>query len=193
MTAGWGGRRTVVAGVDVSLTSTRIAQAIWQPPTQVMSPAVTVLDMPQADDAATLQARHGRLTMLRRAITDVAAGADLVVLLGGPPRGWTGAPHDWSGLWWSVVDVLTDEFGSVVVEVPYAAAAKYATGNGRSPLVAVRAAAGRRYPEWDAPAPAGMAVLLAAMGARHLGRPVDKVPPLAMAGMTKVRWPAARG
>lgn len=193
-----GGRRLVVAGAAISLTRTVVAYAMWES-TGVLVPSTVAVEYPRLDEHATLPDRYRRLDTLRRPITDALACADLAVILA-PAQSWhtaesATARHDWSGLWWAVVDVLAEQYGSTVAEVSHQAMAKYATGNGRSPVVAIRAAASRMYPEWvsgsqESTRPgAAYAVLLAAMGARHLGRPFDKVPALNLAGIGKVRWP----
>jgi len=87
-----------------------------------------------------------------------------------------GKSHERSGLWWMLYGELV-EFKIPVLVVRPNLRAKYATGKGTSSKDEVLLAASRRYPdvamrnnnEADA-------VVLAAMGARFLGAPVDSLP-----------------
>lgn len=176
-----------VVGLDLSLTSTGVA-------------VVDLLDEPTWDvqrieskgkATATLAERSDRLTKLRNQITKVSLGADLVVVEG-PSFGQArqGGQHDRAGLWWLIVEELIFS-GLPVAEVSPGGRAKYATGKGNSKKDDVLAAAVRRYP--DVPIlgnDIADATLLASMGSRHVGRPVEASLPLAhLAAMDAVRWP----
>jgi crossover junction endodeoxyribonuclease RuvC len=106
-----------------------------------------------------------------------------------------GSQHDRSGLWWLVLDpVHWDGRARDVVEVPPTCRAKYATGKGNAPKDAVLAAAIRRFPDWDITGnDVADAVILAAMGARHLGHPIDQMPAAHLTAMAAVRWPTTSG
>lgn len=184
---------TVVVGIDLSLTSTGIAVIRWG---DIDAPRTTsvwttrVQSKGQAD--ATLAARMRRLRNLRNAITDHASGADLVVIEGPSYAQKTAASaHDRSGLWWQIVDMLDDEYGCTVAEVPPTCRIKYATGKGNAGKDAVLAAVVKRYEDADVTGnDVADALVLAAMGARHLGHPIEASLPVAhLDAMTKIRWP----
>lgn len=180
--------RLIVAGVDLSLTSTGIALAEFDGP--LMSPSAYRLTS-VGKAGAGLPERQTRLHKLTAAVTDKVAGADLILVEGPAFGSTTGSMHDRSGLWWLVVDTLVQEYGSIVVEVAPSARAKYATGAGNAGKDAVLAAAVKRYPDWDITGnDIADAVIIAAMGCRHLGQPIDSLPQVHLAAMTKVRWPA---
>lgn len=183
--------RVVVAGIDLSLASTGLALATWHDGVREQD-IQRIQSKGQA--GATLTQRRDRLHRLCAAISDRAGCADLVVIEGpsyGTSREQAAARHDRSGLWWLLVDNLVETFGSRVAEVPPSVRAKYATGVGNAGKDAVLAAAVKRYPDWDITGnDVADAVILAAMGARHLGHPIDSLPQVHLAAMTKVRWPA---
>lgn len=179
-----------VVGLDLSLTSTGVAV--------VEDGRVVVLGRVTSTGRkdATLAERAARLDKIAARLAAEVAGADLVVVEG-PSFGQQrqGGQHDRSGLWWLVV---RDRFerGRGVVEVPPACRAKYATGRGNAPKDAVLAAVVRRY--GDLVEVTGNdtadALLLAAMGARHLGRPLEPQLPLThLAAMDAVHWPQKGG
>lgn len=98
-----------------------------------------------------------------------------------------GKQWDRAGLWWMVVAALKNY---PITEIPPTSRAKFATGNGRSPKDEVMIAAVKRYPM------AGIsdnntadAVLLAAMGARYGGYPLeDSLPYDNRSALDKVHW-----
>lgn len=102
-----------------------------------------------------------------------------LVVIEGPAFGNTkGSQFDRSGLWWLVVDKFQSE-GIRVLVVPPKTRAKYATGNGNSGKDVVLAHAIEQYvPILDGRGIANDneadAVVLAAMGARYLGYPVEE-------------------
>lgn len=172
-----------IIGLDLSLTSTGIA--IIDGPDRTVQTITT-----KGSSNATLSERVARLAELRDKITALVWNADLVVIEG-PSFGQhrqTGQ-HDRAGLWWLVVEYVDTTHR--LVEVPPASRSKYATGRGNSPKDAVLAAVIRRYlaveirnnDEADA-------LVLAAMGARHLGVPIeDSLPEVNLSAMNKVKWP----
>ena len=175
-----------VAGVDLSLTSTGIA-------------VVTIDDdgthryvnriQSKGGTGATLYDRRERLATITAAVMAVS-GSNLIVIEGPSFGSVSGSQHDRSGLWWLVVNRLLHG-GDTVVEVPPTCRTKYATGAGNLGKDAVLAAAVKRYPEWDITGnDVADAVILAAMGARHLGHPIDNLPQVHLSAMTKIHWPA---
>lgn len=87
-----------------------------------------------------------------------------------------GMAHERAGLWWRLYSMLHEQSIPVLVVLPNLRA-KYATGKGNAGKDQVLLAASRRYPgvpmtnnnEADA-------VVLAAMGARWAGHPIDSLP-----------------
>ena len=100
-----------------------------------------------------------------------------LVVVEGPSLGSKGGSQfDRSGLWWLVVSTLQSEDIPVLV-VPPKTRAKYATGNGNSGKDVVVAHVieqyGHLYGERLKNDNEADAVVLAAMGARYLGEPID--------------------
>ncbi|MDN5726076.1 MAG: hypothetical protein L0G99_09135, partial [Propionibacteriales bacterium] len=95
------------------------------------------------------------------------------------------------GLWWMIVSQLA-VLGVPVVEVAPTSLKKYATGKGNAGKDEVILRSARRYgnaypcsnnDEADA-------FILAAMGMRHLGHPIeDGLPQVQVDALAKVRWP----
>lgn len=181
-----------VVGIDISLTSTGMCS--------IRDGNVSVWTVPSRPLGTTLDARAERLDQISKKIAAGCLVDDLrrwnldLVVIEAPSLGQSrqGGTHDRSGLWWLVVDCLR-RMGATVVEVPPACRAKYAAGKGNATKDAVMLAVARRYDglclvsgndEADA-------LVLAAMGARHLGRPVEvsPLPAANVAGMDGVAWP----
>lgn len=174
---------TGVVGIDLSLTSTGVV---------TIRDGIVTIDRIQSKGAAkaSLNERAERLYKLSVEVTRHAQRGDLVVIEGPAFSRSNPGMHDRSGLWWLVVDNLHDVCD--VVEVAPSARAKYATGKGNAGKDEVLAAVVRRYP--DAPVAnndEADALVLAAMGARHLGAAIDDLPAAHLTGMSKVRWPQA--
>ena len=183
----------IVVGLDLSLTSTGIATV------ESSGDSLTwTLDrlgsLPPGRDAPWWDHRC-RLVNLANAITESAGSRgrpELVVIEGRSDGNRTGKAHDRAGLWWIVAAELSRH--SDVAVVSPSGRMVYATGSGRADKDRVLAAAVRRYP--DVPIDgndAADAVILAAMGARWLGEPVDDtLPQTHLRALDKVQWPANR-
>lgn len=189
-----------VLGIDLSLTSTGLALV-----GPAASPAaLTALSFDHVGETGklsdTLVQRRDRLVRLRDNVLSWSVAADLVVIEQ-PSYGSTGSgTHDRSGVWWLVVERLIAR-GVPVAEVPSNLVAQYATGVGRAGRkAAIVSAATRRYAhllddgqtfETDDEADA---LVLAAMGCRHLGHPIERsLPAVNAAAVGKVRWPESLG
>jgi len=177
-----------IVGIDLSLTSTGIATIDTTTGARAVA---TVTSKGKA--GASLESRQTRLHNL---CLDVVAGrggahdADLVVIEAPAFSRSNPGMHDRSGLWWLVVDML-DGFDRPIVEVSPSSRAKYGSGKGNAGKDQVLAAVVRRYP--DIPVSnndEADALILAAMGARHLGHPIEvTLPQVQLDAMVKVRWP----
>lgn len=174
---------TAATGLDLSLTSTGVCILDGE-----AAALHTVTSRPAGDGWA---ARRSRLLTITSRLVALAWDADLVVVEGPAYSKTTGAQHDRAGLWWMVVNALYSQ-GCRVAVVPPTSRAKYATGKGNSGKDAVLAAAVRRY-TW---VPIGGndeadATILAAMGRRFLGSPVDDpLPAVNRGAMAGGAWPA---
>lgn len=176
----------IVAGLDLSLTSTGVAM--------VNPEGAHFTDRIKSKDqaGASLGQRQDRLRGIADNVIATVTGSDLIVIEGPSYASKFGHPHDRSGLWWMVVSRLMHA-GLDVIDVAPSARAKYATGAGNAGKDAVLAAAVKRYPEWDITGnDVADAVILAAMGCRHLGHPIDSLPQIHLTAMTKVRWPETK-
>lgn len=170
-----------VTGIDLSLTSTGLALIVDG--TAHVDRHTTRPAGPVTTD------RHDRLLSIAETVHNWSTGADLVVIEGPSYGSATGHQHDRSGLWWLVVHrLLTD--GLPLAVIPPTCRARYATGKGNAAKDAVLAAVVRRYPEVEVTGnDQADALVLAAMGARSLGRPIDVVPKLHLTAMEGAAWP----
>lgn len=177
-----------IIGLDLSLTATGVAM--------IDDGVVTVSTIRSAGKAAaSLEERAGRIARLASQASAAAASplttADLVVIEQPAFSRTTGHHHDRSGLWWLVVQRCLSE-GAIVAEVTPSGLKKYACGKGNADKDAVLLAVARRYPEVairnnnEADA-----LILAAMGADHLGAPIATMPAAHRDALDAVRWPQA--
>lgn len=165
-----------IIGLDLSLTSTGVAgihHGQWW-----------------TDRIRTKELRgHPRIAYLLDAVGGFTRRADLVVI-----EGLAYDAHDTNrgnaGLSWLVRHGLWRR-GIAYVLVPPANRCQYATGKGRADkrhvVAAVQATYGAAVVTNDDEADA---LVLAAMGARHVGRPIDgQLPVTHLAAMAGVPWP----
>ncbi|MCU1677704.1 MAG: hypothetical protein JWM93_2462 [Frankiales bacterium] len=175
-----------VVGLDLSLTSTGIA---------IIDGGGVHLDRVRSKGAAdaTLRQRRVRLQHLHGAITDRIGGylPALVVIEQPAFSRQTGHMHDRSGLWWLIVDRL-HSCGCAVVEITPTKLKKYATGAGNSGKDTVMLEVASRFR--DVVTVTGNdvadALVLAAMGADHLGYPLVPLPATHRKALDDVAWPA---
>lgn len=186
---------TSVVGIDLSLTSTGVAVVNHKGATAVQRVRSKAPSTPRnaktgKPEPATLEQRHERLQSIWRKVVQLARWAELVVVEQPAFSAQGGQHHDRSGLWWDVVHELLN-LGVPLVEVTPGAVKKYATGKGNAGKDDVLAAVVRRY---AAVAEVGNndeadALVLAAMGARHLGFPLEEsLPTKHLEALEAVRW-----
>lgn len=169
----------LVAGVDLSLTSTGIALS-----TGLLR---RITSKGAAGDG--LNERSARLSSLADQVVLAVADAELVVIEGPSYASQGGSAHDRSGLWWLVVANLRDR-GVDVVEVTPNGRAKYATGTGTAAKGKVLAAVVRRFAGWDVDDDdVADALVLCAMGADAAGHPLVEMPAAHRAALRAVAWP----
>jgi crossover junction endodeoxyribonuclease RuvC len=189
-----------VVGVDLSLTSTGLADNRGHrgrvrtkatgkdaPVSEVLARLVTIAEM-VGKFVNTWDMVDGRVEW------DFPA---LVVIEGPSFASTSGQQHTRGGLWWMAVAAIN---GSVVINdppipilvIPPTTRAMYATGHGNAGKDEVLAAAIKRYPKWDITGnDIADATILAAIGARLLGHPVDDVPKTHLRALAKVTLPTA--
>ncbi|WP_434315866.1 hypothetical protein [Leifsonia sp. P73] len=175
-----------VVGLDLSLTGTGVALLGGEHPrTQ------TIRSKGKADDGLLTRAR--RLHKLADEVIGWAALGDIVIIEQ-PAYGQTGGSHhDRSGLWWITMHALTVlDAGVRFAEVTPQGVKMYATGRGNASKSEVLAQVIKRYPQADvANDNEADALVLAAIGARLAGHPIeDSLPAANLRAMEKVRWAA---
>lgn len=180
-----------VLGLDLSLTATGLAEVKDGEVTNTFRVKST------GSKDATLAQRQVRLHRLATEIVEWVDedDCDLIVIESPSYGSKFGSPHDRSGLWWLVTNHLLLLEHEVATVAPMSRA-KYGTGNGGARKKEVEEAVRLRFPELDE---AGLipddnvadAILLACMGARVLGDPVEKcdLPEKALDALEAVKMP----
>lgn len=183
-----------VVGLDLSLTSTGIAVVCDH---HGLRGAVTdrieskpARKIGKTDPPLTLEERAGRLRMLRERVREYVTDADLVLVEAPAYDSKSPHTHERSGLWWLVVDWCIRD-GRPLVEVTTGGVKRYATGSGSASKDAVLAAVVRRYLDVEVSGnDEADALVLAAMGARWLGYPLEaSLPKTHTAALDAVQWP----
>ena len=178
----------MVVGIDPSLTSTGVVVVDAQDRLTVQTATVESRGA-RSDSWAS---RSERVRGLAASVTaEVPVSARLVVMESPSlSQRNAGSAHDRAGLWWAIYWRLTDR-GIPVLPVPPAVRAKYAAGKGNAAKDAVMLAVARRYPHVDiGNNNEADAMVLAAIGARLLGEPVeDSLPKTHTDALQKVTLP----
>jgi crossover junction endodeoxyribonuclease RuvC len=162
-----------VAGVDLSLSSTGVALIDRGD------------DLPARIEVHLVKPKRifglQRLRWIVAEIFGLVGGRDLVVLEG-PSYGSTAGQrghHERAGLWWHLAEVL-DAADLRILIAPPAAVKTYATGKGNASKELIAVEVARRFRSIPAAdlttSDASDALILAALGAAHLGRPIVDVP-----------------
>lgn len=189
----------LIVGLDLSLTSSGVVRLRLDVPTTVgFAPPHTLHRVQsKAVHGKDTAAKSRRLRTIAGEVTQLCAGAGLV-LVEGPSYGSEGrGTWDRAGLWWLVVARLTGA-GLNVVEVPPTNLKQYVLGKGGGKDTGkdqMLAAVIRRYTwaEVDGNDVAD-ALGLAAMGARFTGCPVDDLPAKNLSALRGIAWaPNERG
>lgn len=180
----------MIVAIDPSLSSTGLAVL---GPSQVEPywAVRTFRSSPQSNELGNLRRMERLTAQMRRSIQEMSYGTHLGLgVIEAPAYSRTGGmSHERAGLWWMLFQMLVGHGIPVLVIKPNLRA-KYATGRGTAGKDEVLLAASRRYPgvpmtnnnEADA-------VVLAAMGARYLGVPVDTLPKAHMEAMVTLTSP----
>lgn len=178
-----------VVGIDSSLTSLGLAGII----DGTFGPVARVVSKGHDDDSLGDRWRRQRVIVQRVVEFVQSYDPDLVVIEGPSYASKGGHSHDRSGLWWGIINGLIVEFD--ITEVPPSNRMKYATGKGNIGKDQVLAAAIKRYPLAEITGnDIADAIILAAMGARYLGTPVEllqatgSLPKANLTAMDTVKW-----
>lgn len=181
-----------VAGLDLSLTGAGVATALAGPSG---APSATVTQYGSKPTSDDLAARSLRLKGIATAVIRDCLGADLVLVedMFIPTRTTAGAILDRCGLWWLTIASLTSR-GIPVLAVPNNTMKMYVLGKGGGKGTDkdyMLAAVVRRYPDVNVQSNnEADALVLAAMGARWLGCPLEAShPDTHLRAMAAVKWP----
>lgn len=178
-----------ILGLDLSLTGTGFCKARIDYSPKRPEPEITC----HTGTLKTNLRGHERLQFVADAATHRMHDYTLVVLEG-PAYGAQGGQaghHERAGLWWLIAHRLW-KAGTPYAVVAPSTRAKYACGRGNAPKGEVMAAAIRRYGHLADLADDNQcdALILAALGAHHIGYPLT-TPTLAHStALAAVQWPA---
>lgn len=169
-----------VLGLDLSLTASGIASSTGWCKT-VGRDGITTLP---------LRDRVEAVGNLADGIYGMATGHDLIVVEKPAFSRAGGGAVERHALWWLVVEQLLAN-GYPVAEVGPNSRALYATGKGNAGKNAVVDAVARRLPGFATGGDDNLcdAVILAAMGADHLGWPLAVMPAAHRKALSAVKWP----
>lgn len=178
-----------VVGLDLSLTATGVCRIVIGDDRQLHSISADTIDPGTATG-------HERIRHVRQSVREWILSPftprlpDLIVVEGPSYRSHGTYFHETAGLWWNVTHMLWAS-GAPYAMVAPTARAKYATGTGAASKDGVLLAVARRYRDVEmANNNESDALILAAMGARHLGHPIEPSLPLTHTlAMNKVAWP----
>lgn len=173
-----------VIGIDLSMTSTGIAL--------VSNGNITTYTVKSKPDDGRLRSFLARSDAIADVIDSRVKflGSDLIVIEGMAFAAKSKSLDKIHAHWWLTVKFLCEYVDQEPVVVTPTARAKYATGKGNASKDAVLAAVIKRYPQADIPGnDIADAVVFAAMGSRHLGRPLEEsLPLLNLESMEAVKW-----
>ena len=171
-----------IVGLDLSLTSTGVA----------LVDSSNVATWRKGTRTDTVAERAQRLIDITSRILEHIPTDVQLIVIEGPSLGQArqAGEHIRAGLWWHLATSLHLQRHSVV-EVPPATLKLYAAGRGNAHKDQVLASVIKRYPDADVTGnDIADALVLAAMGARRLGFPIEETLPVAnLAAMTKINWP----
>lgn len=161
----------LVIGLDLSLTSTGVAIA---DPLGTFTSNVKSKSLGSTWDDRRMRILNADLAIMK----NVSERADLVVIEGPSYNSKSTSDHDRAGLWWSVYRSVVARGVPVMVVAP-TQVKKYATGKGNANKDAVLAAVVRRYLDIEVTGnDQADALVLAAIGRRLLGSPLEESLPL---------------
>lgn len=169
-----------VVGLDLSLTGSGIASSLgW-----CCSVGITGIT------SKPLMRRVELVDALVSEIMTQIGKPDLIVVEVPAFSRSGGGALERAALWWTVVARLVRS-ETPVAEAFNQSRMRYATGKGRADKSAIVDAVARRWPSYVTGGDDNLcdAVVLAAMGADHLGSPLAEMPQTHRAALGTVRWP----
>lgn len=186
----------IITGIDLSLTGSGVVTVETAQAPGLAAFRAAVVEFGSGPAAPDLAARGYRLRSVATPVLRAARGSNLVVVEDLYMGTGTGGQLDRAGLFWLVVATLTHE-GYPVALVTNNHLKMYALGKGGGKGTDkdyVLAAVVRRYPSVPVQSNnTADALVLAAMGARHLGFPIDPdLPETHLRAMRAVHWPATQ-
>lgn len=169
-----------VIGLDLSLTATGIASTLGWCMT-IGTTGVTKLPVSDRSDA---------ITQLAEQIVAEVAVPDLVVIEQVAAARAYGGASERAGLFWHLAYRLRRR-AIPFAEVPPSVLKTYAIGKGQGKKGEIVDAVARRWPAYNTAGDDNQcdAVVLAAMGADHLGASLGAVPATHRRALAKVTWP----
>jgi crossover junction endodeoxyribonuclease RuvC len=178
------GRRVI--GIDLSMTSTGLAII-----SDGKITTYTVTSKPSGDALRDFLNRSERVAKEIDRLVVFDRG-DLVVIEGMAFAAKSSSLDKIHAHWWLVVKYISEFIDQEPVVITSGQRCKYATGKGSAKKDLVLAAVIKRYSQVDVKGNDDAdAVIFAAMGARHLGMPVEEsLPLLNLEAMEAVRWAA---
>jgi hypothetical protein len=190
---------TVVIGLDLAISSTGIARFAWDDAGALTTRTFQVTS--RAEPKATLAQQVARMVDVRHRVLAAVDAFDPwcqpLVAIEGPATGLSSNAGGFAlwGLWWQVVADL-HTYGCAVAVVSPSTLKVYATGFGGSAAHPVRKpdvqrAVAQRYPQLltGGSHDVADAIVLAAMAARAVRRPIDDLPSIHLRAMEKPKWP----
>lgn len=175
-----------IIGIDPSLTSTGVAVVSRSSAGNDWAAYTFLAKSKPGDGSWTTQ--HQRIRDITKSVIAELDRMPTLVSMEAPAFSRvTGHQHDRSGLWWSIYTACVDR-GLPVITPTTNQRMQYATGKGNAQKDMVLAAAIKRWPEVDIIGNDDAdALILAAIGARVLGLPIDSVPPSHYISSDKVK------
>lgn len=189
----------MIVGLDLSLTGAGVAvidedtQKTWlsvhgsKASPRVPSPAHK--GRKKDKGIVPVEVRAARIQGVANSVLKTLPIAPRMALIEAPSYGsQNGMAHERSGLFWAIAMALAPE--TQLIEVPPRVRALYATGDGGADKKAVVAATLAMHKLSTRNDNIIDAFVLAKMGCRHIGRPIDlSLPEVNLTAMSSVYWP----
>ena len=183
----------IIVGIDPSLTSTGLSIVDTQDRLEIMTSTIGSKGT-RADDWPTRNSRISSMAV--RIIENIPSYADMAVIEAPTLSQVRQGGHlDRHGLWWRIYDDLATLVCIPTLVVTASTRAKYGAGRGNAGKDEVLLAVARRYPQAQIRGnDEADALILAAIGARLLGEPIeDSLPAANLAAMATLAAPMVGG
>ena len=162
----------LVVGIDPSLTATGVALLQVE---SALCTVHTVTSRPVRSAVPAELATIKRMNSIRDRVETLITSRPTLIVIEAPAFSKNnGMAHERAGLWWKLYEMTAEISSGFVVVVKPNVRAKYATGKGNAGKDEVLLAVSRRYPDIQVTNNnEADAVVLAAMGARLKGNPIE--------------------